>query len=200
MYDALRSRYTFSCPGRGEASVTLSAFRRLEHLPGTAHPAVFSIDFACVCGHEHPALVAHDDLDWAPLGLGAGGFLDLMTARAGAVADELADLSARRIQRGEWPWTFFCYPEGRARPVYPSAFRVLAPSGRRDVVALAVRCPGCGCLSVNVVSAAHLDLPFHHDREVGVLEHVFEADRESLLDRFVEELRSASFDSHRLEL
>jgi len=81
MYDPLRTRYVLSCPERGETAVSLSAFRRLERLPGAAHPAVFAITFACPCGGEHPGLVTHDDLDWAPLGLDAGSFVDLMTDR-----------------------------------------------------------------------------------------------------------------------
>ena len=46
MYDALTSRYGFSCPVRGETSVTLSAFRSLERLEGTAHPVVYRVTFA----------------------------------------------------------------------------------------------------------------------------------------------------------
>ena len=80
MYDALTGRYTFSCPHREEARVTLSAFRRLERLPGAAHPAVYGVRFDCGCGDEHPGLVSHDELDWAPLGAAAGRFLNLMTS------------------------------------------------------------------------------------------------------------------------
>ena len=39
MYDALTTRYTFGCPSRGETHVRLSAFRMLDRLAGTAHPA-----------------------------------------------------------------------------------------------------------------------------------------------------------------
>ena len=127
MYDALTSRYTFSCPVRGESRVGLSAFRELERLPGTAHPAVFRVRFACACGDDHVGLVAHDELDWAPLGLGPGVFLNLMTARLEPTAAELGDLALRRIEAGEWPWSFFCYPEERPRPVFPSSFVLIAP-------------------------------------------------------------------------
>ena len=75
MYDALTGRFTFPCPARGEARVTLSAFRQLERLPGAAHPAVFQVLFACGCGEEHEGLVTHDELDWAPLGLRGGRLL-----------------------------------------------------------------------------------------------------------------------------
>jgi hypothetical protein len=69
MYDSLTSTYTFSCPLHGETHVVLSRFRRLEELPGPHHPAVYRVEFACGCGHDHPGLLTHDELDWAPLGL-----------------------------------------------------------------------------------------------------------------------------------
>ena len=129
MYDALTSRYTFACPVRGESRVLLSAFRTLEPLAGTAHPVVYRVRFDCACGDEHDGLVCHDELDWAPLGLGGGGaFLNLMTARV-----EPGRRRARRARRathikaGEWPWSFFCYPEERPRPVSPSSFSLLTP-------------------------------------------------------------------------
>ena len=199
MYDGLTTRYTFPCPERGEARVSLSAFRRLDRLPGAAHPAVFRVSFACACGDEHPGLVSHDELDWAPLGLAEGLFLNLMTARLESVELELADVAARRIQAGEWPWSFFCYPEERPRPVFPSSFQVLAP-GVRDLVGLAVRCPVCGHVSVNLVSPEHVDVPFHNDAEVGVVEHIFAADAERAVQEFAEELYSARFDARRLTL
>ena len=141
MYDALTSRYTFSCPRHGESRVALSAFRTLEPLAGTAHPVVYCIRFACPCGDEHDGLVSHDELDWAPLGLEGGVFLNLMTSRVEPVASEFGELAAARIGAGEWPWSFFCYPEEKPRPVFPSSFLVLAPGD--GSVGLAVRCPAC---------------------------------------------------------
>jgi hypothetical protein len=200
MYDALTGRFTFPCPARGETRVTLSAFRQLERLPGAAHPAVFQVLFACGCGEEHEGLVTHDDLDWAPLGLQGGVFYNVMTARLDRFEVELSDLAARRIQAGEWPWSFFCYAEERPRPVFPSAFVVLAPAGGGEEVGLAVRCPACSSISVNLVSTQHLDVPFHNDREIGVLEHLFAADAARVVERFAAELYSASFDTRRLAL
>lgn len=200
MHDALTARYTFSCPERGESRVALSAFRRVGRLPGPTRPAVFEIEFGCACGAEHPGLVSHEELDWAPLGLGGGAtFLNLMTATIDPLDAELADLAARRIQAGEWPWSFFCYAEERPRPVFPSAFLVLVP-GSGGEVGLAVRCPACSSISVNLVSAQHLDVPFHNDREVGVLGHLFAADAERVVEEFAAELYSASFDTRRLAL
>jgi hypothetical protein len=159
------------------------------------------VRFECGCGEEHQGLVSHQELDWAPLGLGAGvSFLNLMTARLEALEAELAELAATRIGAGEWPWSFFCYPENQARPVFPSAFFLLAPSGPSGAVGLAVRCPVCGRTSINLVSEQHVDLPFHNDAEIGVVDHVFEADAARLAEEFAAELDSAHFDARRLAL
>ena len=198
MYDPLTSRYTFACPSRGETRVTLSSFRTLERLEGPAHPVVYHVRFACACGGEHDGLVSHDDLDWAPLGLEGGVFVNLMTSKVEAVADELGDLAAARIRAGEWPWTFFCYPEERPRPIFPSAFFLLAPGDGR--LGLAVHCPACRRTSVNLVTHQHVDVPFHNDREVGVVEHVFADDVHTAVDEFRAELWSSGFDARRLEL
>ena len=141
VYDALTTSYRFSCPRHGETSVRLSRFRRLEELPGPHHPAVYRIEFACGCGDEHPGLVSHDELDWAPLGLDEPSTL----RQPDDVAQRLAsppsstELAAQRIRAGEWPWSFFCWPEDRPRPVFPSAFRLLADGGRDGRVGVAVR-------------------------------------------------------------
>jgi hypothetical protein len=201
MYDRLTTQYTFACPGHGDTRIALSRFRRLERLPGAAHPAVFGVRFECGCGGEHPGFVTHAELDWAPLGLGAGiSFLNLMTARREELERELADLAATRIGAGEWPWSFFCYPENQPRPVFPSSFFLLAPSGPCGVVAVAVRCPVCDRTSINLVSEQHVDLPFHNDAEIGVVEHVFEADAARAAEEFAAELDSAQFDARRLAL
>ena len=90
VYDVLRALYTFACPAREHTSIPLSSFREVERLPGAAHPAVFRVRFACACGDEHDGLVAHDDLDWAPLGVGEERtFHNLMTARRQRVGEEL---------------------------------------------------------------------------------------------------------------
>jgi hypothetical protein len=198
MYDQLTGRYTFACPARGEVKLPLSRFRVLERLPGAERPAVFQITFACDCGDEHAGLVTHEELDWAPLAGSDSTFLNLMTARVESVALELLDLAARRIQSGDWPWSFFCYPEERPRPVTPSAFRVL--SGGGEELGLAVECPTCAHTSVNVVSREHVDVPFYNDRRVGVVEHIFAWDREQALSAFRDELFSGAFDAGRRDL
>jgi hypothetical protein len=201
MYDALTTTYTFPCPIHGQTRVRLSRFRRLEELPGAQHPVVYRIEFACGCGAEHPGLVSHDDLDWAPLGLREDAtFVNLMTSRLDSLATELTELAALKIKAGEWPWSFFCWPEERPRPVFPSAFRLLADSASGDRVGVAVRCPVCAKVSVNLVSRQHVDVPFHNDREIGVVEHVFESDAHATVEEFRAELYSASFDARRLTL
>ncbi len=198
MYDELTGRYTFACPAQGEVRLALSRFRILERLPGAAHPAVYKITFACDCGGEHEGLVTHDELDWAPLAGSGSTFLNLMTARLESTALDLLDLAARHIQTGSWPWSFFCFPEERPRPVTPSAFRVLAGGG--DEVGLAVECPSCARTSVNVVTREHVDVPFYNDRRVGVVEHIFARDRELALSAFRDELDSGVFDARRRDL
>jgi hypothetical protein len=200
MYDTLTTSYTFACPVHGETHVRLSRFRRIEQLPGAHAPSVFRVEFECGCGHEHPGLVTHDDLDWAPLGVQDGtSFLNLMTSRLEALGTELGELAAARIKAGEWPWSFFCWPEERPRPVTPSAFTLLAAAAG-DRVGVAVRCPVCGKVSVNLVSRAHVDVPVVNDREVGVVEHLFAHDASATIDEFRTELESGSFDARRLGL
>jgi hypothetical protein len=55
-------------------------------------------------------------------------------------------------------------------------------------------------VSVNLVSPEHIDLPFHNDAHVGVVEHVFHADALSTLEEFQSELYSLAFDYRRLAL
>jgi hypothetical protein len=174
MYDGLTGRYTFPCPSLGEVSVPLSEFRALERLPGASHPAVYRITFSCACGEDHDGLLTHDELDWAPLSGSESPFLNLMTSRLEPAGAELLDLAASRIRAGEWPWSFFCFPEERPRPVFPSAFLALAP-GEKEV-GLAVQCPACSKTTVNLVSRPHVDVPFYNDRRVAVVEHVFGVD------------------------
>jgi hypothetical protein len=84
--------------------------------------------------------------------------------------------------------------------VFPSAFTLIAPAARSDQVAVAVRCPVCGKVSVNIVSRTHVDVPFANDREVGVVEHHFAEDVAAAVDEFRAELYSAAFDARRLTL
>jgi hypothetical protein len=197
--DALTGRYRLPCPTTGSCGVRLSSFREIERLPGAAHPAVYRVAFACACGDEHTALVGHDALDWAPLGItGEGSFVNLMTSRPDELADELCAIASSHIGRGEWPWSFFCYLEDAPRPVTPSAFRLLVPCA--DALGLAVRCPACASTSVNLVTPSHVDVPYHSDARVGVATHVFTEDELRTIADFRAELASATFDDKRLHL
>jgi hypothetical protein len=198
MYDGLTGLYTFACPVRGKVRLPLSAFRVIDRLPGAAHPAVYKIIFFCECGDEHEGLVAHDDLDWAPLAGGDVSFVNMMTSKLESVAGDLLELAATQIRAGEWPWSFFCYPEERARPVFPSSFRALGAG--EDRIGLAVECPSCSRTSVNLVTHRHVDIPFYNDRKVDVVEHIFSGDRETTLEAFRLELDSGRFDARRRDL
>ena len=123
-----------------------------------------------------------------------------MTSRRDDLSVELTELASQRIGRGEWPWSFFCYLEDRAQPVFPSSFRFLEPGGRGGRLGVAVRCPSCERTSVNLVSHAHVDVPFHNDTEIGVLELVLPGDAARLVDEFREDLYSSDFDTRRLGL
>ena len=121
-----------------------------------------------------------------------------MTARFEETSTELSDLAVRRILAGEWPWSFYCYPESRPRPVFPSSFFLLAPGD--GSIGLAVPCPACEHVSLNLVSPEHVDLPFHNDRRIGVVPHVLAGDAERIVEEFHEELDSGRFDARRLAL
>ena len=175
--------------------------RRFAHSSASwgSAPAVYRIQFACGCGGEHSGLIAHDELDWAHLGTGIDRtFRNLMTAHDDSIAAALADIAAGRIGAGEWPWSFFCFLEGRPRPVTPSSFTLIAPGG--DAFGIAVQCPACRSISVNLVTREHVDIPFWNDTKVGVVDHVFERDALRALADFRDELHSARFDERRLDL
>lgn len=187
-YNVLSASYTAECPVHGETSLHLSSFRRLHRLPGASHPALYGVEFSCpACQDQHQALALHDELDLAPvLGGQQVEFVDLLTDARKSMADELRQLALLHLRRGSWPWSFFCYPEGRTRPMVPSAIAAVAPGD--GCFGVAVICPCCNCTSLNIVSAAHLDLPFFHDSQVGVIEHLFDDDLETIVLSFVDQL------------
>ena len=200
MYDALTTTYTFSCPMHGETHVQLSRFRRLEQLPAPSIPRSTASSSPVAAASEHPALVTHDELDWAPLGLqDATPFVNLMTSRVEAVAFELGELAASGSKRGSGRGVSSA---GRRSDRGRSFRRRSSCSRPRSATesGLAVRCPVCGKVSVNLVSRAHVDVPFVNDREVGVVRALFDDDAAATLEEFQAELWSASFDARRLTL
>ena len=62
-------------------AVRLSAFRRVERLPGAVHPALYRVAYDCGCGETHLGLLSHADLDYAPLGDVETEFRNLLTGR-----------------------------------------------------------------------------------------------------------------------
>jgi hypothetical protein len=146
----------------------------------------------------HPGFVTHEDLDLAPLGIGATGtFTNLMTSKEEPLESELSGLAATRIGAGEWPWCFVCLLESRPRPISPSAIALIAPEGERFGVA--VRCPSCATVSVNLVSREHVDIPFWNDPQVAVLDHVFRGPRADDVDALGRELASIELDERTIE-
>ena len=69
--------------------------------------------------------------------------------------------------------------------------------------ASASRCAArsAGSVSVNLVTREHVDVPFHNDREIGVVAHLFAADAERRRSRSsAPSSYSAGFDARRLTL
>jgi len=199
MYDVLRASYRFHCPAAPDGplrSVPLSRFRSIERLPGAAHPAVYRVEYRCACGDDHVGLVSHDDLDYRPIGASEVEFTNLLTGQPEPAGMELLEHARLQAQRGNWPWRLYCCREAKLKPVFPSCLSHVAP-GESELVGVAMTCPGCGQLSLNVVTQQHLDVPFYHDEIVRVIERPFGDVRDLTVDRFHHELWSAGFDSER---
>ena len=90
--------------------------------------------------------------------------------------------------------------EARLKPVFPSSLAVVLPHGRGDLVGVAMSCPSCGEMSLNLVSEPHLDVPFFHDRVVHFVERPFGDGRDLTLEQFHDRLHSARFDAARSDL
>ena len=180
-FDALRQAYELSCPVIAATThVQLHQFRQVTQLPGPQHPAVFSClhDCACETG-PHTSLMAHDELDWSPTaGLSGEVYMPLSLSPdpakpTSAILDAGMDLvqtqidqeRRRHLLRGEWPWMFWCRREEAARPAFPSNMRRLIPV-QDDEMAVVFACQHCGLDTVNLVSQAHVDIPFHTDRSI----------------------------------
>jgi hypothetical protein len=200
MYDVLRASYRFHCPADPSGSrrtVPLSRFRSIERLQGAAHPAVFRIGYRCDCGQDHVGLVSHDDLDYRPIGGSSElEFRNLLTGRLESVGSEMLEIAGAHVKRGNWPWRLYCCNESTLKPVFPSCLTHVAPA-ETDLVGVAMRCPSCGDLSLNVVTRAHLDVPFYHDDVVRIIERPFGDHRDLTIERFHEDLWSAGFDAER---
>ena len=170
-----------------------------DRAPAGSDPAsVYRITFTCECDEEHDGLVTHGELDWEPLTAAERDFFNVMTRRLESVAGELLDRAAGLIRAGIWPWSFVCYPEDRARPTFPSAFRLLSPGA--DGVGVAVRCPSCSRTSVNLVTRRAPRRPVLQRSACRRNRARLPPDHELTLAAFREELDSSSFDARRRRL
>jgi hypothetical protein len=182
MFDQLKNRYSLRCPARDAATlVPVSAFRTIRRLRGATSPAVFRVTFDCECGDRHETLVAHDRLDWDPLGTETSEtYVNLVTGRRELLATELVEHATDQLRQGSWPWTFWCHPESAMRPGFPSSLRFVTPEHDHgnERVGVLVRCFSCERHTVNIVTRTHLDVPWHNDDAIGFVAQVF--DRDSL--------------------
>ena len=126
-------------------------------------------------------------------------FRNLVTGRTEPVAGELVELTRAQVQKGNWPWKLYCGREAKLKPVFPSSLALVSPADS-ELVGVAMHCPSCGELSLNVVSEAHLDVPFYHDRVVRLIDRPFLDSRDLTVDDFHERLWSAGFDAERARL
>jgi hypothetical protein len=204
MYDVLRAQYRFPCPHDDgpRRVVTPSRFRRVDRLAGAVRPAVYRVEYGCECGDDHVGLLSAAELDYAPLGdHGSPAFRNLLTGRDEPLSGEMTDIVRFQVQRGNWPWRLYCAAEARVLPVSPSAFAMIAAAGRgRGVLGVALLCPRCRTVSLNLVTADHLDVPFYHDRVLRYVRRPFGDGRDLTLERFHEQLHSARFDAERAGL
>ena len=129
-------------------------------------------------------------------------FVNLMTSqRRAARRTSSRDLAAARIKAGEWPWSFFCWPEERPRPVFPSAFRLLAPTA---AAAIAWRRRALPVLRARLGEPrlARARRRAVHERPRGRRRRstCSRDDAGATVEEFRAELDSESFDARRLDL
>lgn len=192
MFDPIRNEYSLRCPTLERAvSVPVSSFRTVRRLRGAQRPAIFRVEHDCPCGDRHVALVPHDELDWAPLGTGSSEtYTDLASGSRDLVGNHLGELATSMLSRGRWPWAFWCRPESALRPGFPSSLRFVTPEHGHGPQRLGVlvRCWTCARHTVNIVSREHLDVPWHVDRMIGVVDQPFAGEQQSDEERFRHQL------------
>ena len=176
MYDALTDALHVLVPTpRRDEGARSRPSGGSTRLPGSAHPAVYRVEFACGCGGEHPGLVTHDELDWAPLGAGERTpFLNLMTSRLDDAGDELGDLAARRIEAGDVAVELLLLPGGAAAARLPvRRSRCSRPGGRAAASGSRFAAPSAARLGQPRLARRTSTCPSTTTREIGVVEHVF---------------------------
>ena len=124
------------------------------------------------------ACVAHDELDWAPLGSAAGVFLNLMTSRLADAGAELADPAAATDRGGGMAVELLLLPGGAAAAGVPVLVRRRRSGARRSrrrsaspsAARPAARSPSTSSRSRMSTCRSGTTT------DVGVVEHVFPED------------------------
>jgi len=142
--------------------------------------------------------VSHDDLDYAPIGAADVTFRNLLTGRTEPVGASCSSWPAARCRRAT-AVAAVLRPRGEAEAGVPVEPDDGLPADSQ-LVGVAMRCPSCGELSLNVVTESHLDVPFYHDRTVRLIDRPFGDRRDLTVDAFHAELWSAGFDAARASL
>ena len=81
-----------------------------------------------------------------------------------------------------------------------SCHQVVSPALAINSADVGMTCPSCGEVSLNLVSGAHLDVPFYHDRVVRFVDRPFGDTRDLTVEVFHHQLHSARFDAERADL
>lgn len=199
MFDPILNRYRLRCATTDDTTwVSISEFRLVKRLRGAVAPAVFRVSFDCAaCDGRHEALLTHDRLDYAPISVETSHtFTNLLTGTRELVGAELSDIVASNIRGGKWPWTFYCHPESAVRPGFPSSLRAISGDGASgDRLGVLVRCNTCARMSVNLVTRAHLDVPFHNDDAIGFVPEIVDRHGVTSEEAFRHQLESGRFAS-----
>jgi hypothetical protein len=160
-FDALAGGWSAVCGSSGDPElVRLSAFRRVERLPGPTAPPAHVVTYRCGCGDDHDVLMSSVELDWAPIASTFGEHFDLMTGRTAVDPDQGVDLWWRSMKAGHWPVTLRCEHHPTPVPGWPSCLRALEPDGERVVRHLLVHyvCPLCERRGMQLMPATALEL------------------------------------------
>ena len=145
--------------------------------------------------------MSHADLDYGPLAPVEVEFRNLLTGRTEPVGDELAEVARSAGAARQLAVAAVLQPRGADEPGVAVQPGMVRPGGRpRRVVGVAMSCPGCGEVSLNLVSGAHLDVPFYHDRVVRYVDRPFGDARDLTVEGFHHQLHSARFDTERADL
>jgi len=162
-FDAISGGWDAVCSESGSHGVLrLSAFRRLERLPGAARPPAHLVTYRCHdgCGGHHTVLMSGEELDWRPISTGLPPHYDLMTGRMDQELDGGLGLWWRSMRAGHWPVTLRCERHATPVPAWPSCLRALEPDDEHRVSWLLVHytCPLCERDGTQVMRPEALEL------------------------------------------